>query len=152
MPGALDPRSAMHASARSRPRLRAVPHVDPEHVFGPEHAAVAALIKALTRISPEQDDAIEARWYDLRGAGRFAARGQASSAASTHGRLEAQINARQQTWSTSSLKCRDAAGDAAHALAVRDLIGQGFSREAYDELVEPWASVMGPPHPDDAAE
>ena len=148
MTEALDPRSAYHATHAS-PRLRAVPSPRSEQVFGPQHAAISALIAAVATLTPEQDDAIESRWFDLRGPDRFVARGRASEAASAHGRLEAQFNARQRAWSASEMKCRDAAGDAAHALAVRDLIGGSFERSAYDELVEPWQSVMGPAHPDD---
>ncbi|WP_153506064.1 hypothetical protein [Cumulibacter manganitolerans] len=150
MSGALDPRSAYHAAARTTPRLRAVPDPHPEATFGPQHAEITALISAVAGVTPEQDEAIETRWFDLRGPGRFVARGRASEAASAHGRLEAQFNARQRAWSASALKCRDAAGDAAHALAVRDLIGGSFDRSAYDELVAPWATVMGPVHPEDA--
>lgn len=151
MPGALDPRSAMHASARTAsPWRSAGPDSDPEQVLGPQHAALNALIAAVARLTPEQDVAIEARWYDMRGPARFRSRGEASQAASAHERLEEQLNARQRAWAASGFRSRDAAGDAAHALAVRDLIGSGLSQSAYDELVLPWASVMGPVHPDDA--
>jgi len=37
------------------------------------------------------------------------------------------------------------------ALCVRDLIGQhGFTQTHYDTLTRPWASTIGPVHPDDA--
>jgi hypothetical protein len=37
-------------------------------------------------------------------------------------------------------------------LAVRDLIGQhGFTQAHYNLLTEPWATVIGPVHPDDEA-
>lgn len=150
MSGALDPRSALHAPARRQPPwLRAVPDVDSAQLLGPQHAAIADLIRAVTRLTPEQDAEIEARWYSMRGSARFRARGQASQAASRHGRLEAQLNARQRAWAASNGRSRDAAGDAAHALAVRDLIGGEFPSAAYDELVNPWASVMGAAHPED---
>ena len=45
---------------------------------------------------------------------------------------------------------RFAAQAAVWALVVRDLIGQhGFTQEHYDTLTKPWASVIGPVHPDD---
>jgi hypothetical protein len=45
-----------------------------------------------------------------------------------------------------------AAWAAARALAVRDLIGQhGFTQAHYNLLTEPWATVIGPVHPDDEA-
>lgn len=151
MPGALDPRSAMHASVRTEPAwLRAIPDADPAEVLGPQHEALTALIKMVGRLTAEQDVAIESKWYDMRGPARFSSRGEASQAANTHQRLEAQLNARQRAWAASNLRSRDAAGDAAHALAVRDLIGSGLSQSAYDELVAPWASVMGPVHPEDS--
>ena len=47
---------------------------------------------------------------------------------------------------------RGVACDVAWALVVRDLIGQhGFTQEHYDTLTRPWATVIGPAHPDDAA-
>jgi hypothetical protein len=151
MPGALDPRTAMHAPAGTKaPWLRTVPDTDPSQVLGPQHAELTALIRAVARLTPEQDTAIESKWYDMRGPARFASRGEASQAASTHQRLEEQLNARQRAWAASDFRSRDAAGDAAHALSVRDLIGAGLAQSSYDELVAPWASVMGVVHPDDA--
>lgn len=45
---------------------------------------------------------------------------------------------------------RDAARDAAGALVVRDLVGQhGLTQAHYDTLTGPWASALGPAHPDD---
>ena len=41
------------------------------------------------------------------------------------------------------------ARDAAKALAVRDLIGDTFTQTHYDLLTKPWASIIGPVHPDD---
>lgn len=152
MHGALDPRSAMHAPAHTKaPWLRAVPDADPKQILGPQHAELTALIRAVARLTPEQDTAIESKWYDMRGPARFSSRGEASQAASMHERLEWQLNARQRAWSASEFRSRDAAGDAAHALSVRDLIGSGLSQSSYDELVAPWVSVMGVLHPDDAA-
>lgn len=43
----------------------------------------------------------------------------------------------------------DAARDAARALVVHDLIGDRFTQAHYDLLTRPWASVIGPVHPDD---
>ena len=46
----------------------------------------------------------------------------------------------------------DAVVKAALALAIRDLIGQdGLTQTLYDTLTRPWASVIGPVHPDDEA-
>lgn len=152
MTTAPDPRSVhhrLHQPNRSASRLTVVPPPDPAALYGPQHQAITAMMQAVQRIRPEQDRAVERYWYDHRGPHRFAARGAASQAASAAGRLEAQIYARQQVWSASESLARDAAGDAAHALAVRDLISEQFPQEAYDELVRPWASIMGGVHPDD---
>ena len=47
---------------------------------------------------------------------------------------------------------RGAAWDAAQGLVVRDLIGQhGFGQQHYDQLTKPWATVIGPAHPNDKA-
>lgn len=47
---------------------------------------------------------------------------------------------------------RDAAGYAARALVVRDLITPGqFTREHYELLTKPWRTVIGPLHADDSA-
>ena len=44
---------------------------------------------------------------------------------------------------------RRGARDAAWALLVRDLIGDGFTQEQYDLLTGPWRKTVGPLHPDD---
>ncbi|WP_134321947.1 hypothetical protein [Cumulibacter soli] len=145
-----DPRSDTHAPTRAGSGwLRAVPDADSTQLLGPQHAELTSFFTSVGFLTPEQDAAIESKWYDMRGPERFASRGQASQAASTHARLEEQLNARQRAWAATTMRARDAAGDAAHALSVRDLIGVGMSQEAYDELVAPWALVMGPVHPAD---
>ena len=56
--------------------------------------------------------------------------------------------ARDAAWDAA----RAAAQDAAWALTLRDLIGQhGFEQAHYDTLTGPWASAIGPVHPDDKA-
>lgn len=153
MASSLDPRSIHQRGAGPHPagvaRLRPLPSAPAEQLFGPQHAAIQALIGAACRIGEDQDRAIEREWYRHRGTGRFASRGAASQVASAAGRLDAQIHARQQAWAAADLACRDAIGDAAHALAVRDLISEGFTQAQYDALVGPWAIVMGPAHPED---
>ncbi|GAB3306412.1 hypothetical protein EK0264_05775 [Epidermidibacterium keratini] len=141
-----------HQPTRAGARLQAVPDPAPSDLYGPQHTEIERLIGAVRRISTDDDRAVERYWYNHRGAQRFAARGAASQVASAMGRLEAQIFARQQVWAASDNLSRDAAGDAAHALAVRDLIGETFPQQAYDELVAPWASVMGGVHPEDHAD
>ncbi|WP_106848633.1 hypothetical protein [Blastococcus sp. Marseille-P5729] len=146
-----DPRAVPSATTPPRgPRPHPVPDPHTPVDMGPQHAQLASLIRSLATVSQEQDEAIAAAWYELRGSRRFAARGAVSDAASRHGRLDAQLEARQRAWSASTLRCRDAAADAALALVVRDLVGSVVSKDAYDQLTRPWARVMGPVHPDDA--
>lgn len=155
MTGAIDPRHypvrrAPHAArSAGRGRLRSVPQLSPRERYGPQYDHLERLIATAARLSPEQARAIEDKWYQHRGRRRFAARSAASSAAAKSDRLICQIDARHAAWSASELPSRDAAGDAAHALTVRDLIGAQFTREDYDELILPWVSVMGAVHPDD---
>ena len=157
MTGAIDPRHYPPRRAQPSPReaararLRAVPKVDPRERFGPQYAELTKLVEAARTVDQQQAHAIEDKWYQRRGRRRFAARSAASSAAAKSDRLICQIDARQAAWSATDLPSRDAAGDAAHALAVRDLIGEIFTREDYDELLWPWASVMGPVHPQDGS-
>ncbi|PRZ29216.1 hypothetical protein CLV47_13510 [Antricoccus suffuscus] len=157
MTGAIDPRHypprRLPPTTRdtTRARLRAVPKIDPRERFGPQYAELTRLVETAATIEPEQGRAIENTWYQHRGRRRFAARSAASSAAAKAGRLICQIDARQAAWSASELPSRDAAGDAAHALAVRDLIGEIFTHEDYDELVLPWVATMGAIHPQDGA-
>lgn len=155
MTGAIDPRHypprRLDSAARdaARERLRAVPKIDPRERFGPQYADLGRLIETAGAVDQELGRLIEDKWYEHRGRRRFAARSAASSAAAKCDRLICQIDARQAAWSASDQPSRDAAGDAAHALAVRDLIGETFTREDYDELVWPWAFAMGVVHPDD---
>jgi len=62
--------------------------------------------------------------------------------------------ARATAWDAALDAARGAAGDAAGALLLRDLIGQapGWDQDAYDLLTGPWRQVIGPVHPDDHPE
>lgn len=132
-----------HRRRRPQVRLRPAPNIKPEKKFGPQYLAIMHLVSAVETIDAEHSHEIEQLWYQRRGRDRFAARSAASAAASKAGRLVCQIDARQAAWSATQLACRDAAGDAAHALAVRDCIDDAFTQADYDILVEPWADVLG---------
>ena len=67
-----------------------------------------------------------------------------------------EANQLDDAWYAAGDAAGDAAGAAARAFAraltLRDLIGQhGFTQAHYDTLTGPWASVIGPVHPDDKA-
>lgn len=90
--------------------------------FGPQWEAVVALVRRAAVLTEGEAERLRVTWDAARGAAWGAARDAA----------------------------RDAAWDAAWALAVRDLIDQhGFTQEHYNTLTRPWASVIGPVHPDD---
>ena len=54
------------------------------------------------------------------------------------------------TWDATLAAAWAAARDAARALVVRDQVGDTFTQAHYDTLTRPWATVIGPVHPDDA--
>ena len=58
--------------------------------------------------------------------------------------------ARAAAWDAAWDAACAAARDAARALVVRDQVGDTFTQAHYDTLTRPWATVIGPVHPDDA--
>jgi hypothetical protein len=95
--------------------------------FGPQWEPIVALVRRAATLTPNEanqlDDARGAAWDAAWDAARDATSGVA--------------------W--------DVAMGAARGLVVRDLIGQhGFSQAHYDLLTQPWATVIGKVHPDDA--
>lgn len=128
--------------------------------FGPQWEHVVALVRraaVLTdgearRLISAGDAARYAAWVAARHAARDAS-GAASGAAAQAAAWDAARHAAgAAAWDAAWAAARDAAWAAACALAVRDLIGQyGFTQEHYDRLTGPWATVIGPVHPDDEA-
>ena len=60
------------------------------------------------------------------------------------------VASRVAAWDASAAASM-AASMAATALCVRDLIGShGLPQAHYDTLTAPWATIIGPVHPDDA--
>ena len=147
-----DPRELPHKVAA--PAWRVIRELPAITALGPQGAEVAALIDLIRHLTGDDLERLDADWdtagYTARVAARDAARGAAWCAARDAARGAARAAtwcaawdaARAATWDAT----RDAAGDAAAALVVRDVI----SRERYDALTRPWASVIGPIHPDDA--
>ena len=129
--------------------LRVVKERSAHEALGPQGAELVALFAAIRGASHERlqraaarDAAWSAAWAAARGAAWGAARGAAWGAAqgAVWGAAQGAV------WDAA----RDAARDAAWGLSVRDLIGAaGWTREHYNRLVGPWASVMGAVHPND---
>jgi hypothetical protein len=126
---------------------------------GPQTSAIEALIERARRLTGGELTALAAAWdvaaRDAAVAARIVAWAAARMNASRHAwdaviaarhaamtavRVAAR-DARYAAWATAG----DAAGAAALALAVRDLIPD----DAYRTLTGPWAEVIGPAHPND---
>ncbi len=80
----------------------------------------------------------DAAWY---AAWNAAGAGDAAWYAARYAAGDAVRGAGRTAW--------NAAWNAVRALAVRDLIGDTFTQTHYDTLTKPWASIIGPVHPDD---
>ena len=133
-----------------------------ESTFGPQWREVIAFVRSESTIAPDQVELLNAAWDAAQGAAWGAAWDAAWDAAQGAARGAARgaawDAARGAAWDAAQGAARgaardaawEAAWDAAFALSTRDLIGQhGYTREHYDKLAGPWASVMGPVHPDD---
>jgi hypothetical protein len=157
-------------------RATVVTDEDLAETFGPQWAAIVALIRraaALTeREAQDLDAAWDATWVAARDAARVATRDAARDAA-WDAAMDAAMDtawdaARDAAWDATRGATWGAAWDAARgatwgaawdatrgatrALLVRDLIGQhGFKQHHYNTLVAPWVKVAGPVHPDDQA-
>lgn len=125
-----------------------VTDADLAETLGPQWEHVVALVRRAAVLTDDEAQRLGAAWAAAREAAREAAE-VAEIAAWYAARAAARAVARV---ATHGFAARVAAGDAARALVVRDLIGQhGFTQENYDLLTGPWASVIGPVHPDDEA-
>lgn len=120
----------------------------------------ASLIERARSLTCDDFQRLNAAWGAVSGDGRDAAYDAALSAASGAARVAAYASAQAAAYGAAYDAVGDAAGDAswdmltdaAAALAVRDLIGQGrFTQAHYDTLTGPWRRAIGPLHPDDAA-
>ena len=125
-----------------------------ESTFGPQWRELIAFVRSQATITVEQIESISTAWDAARdaawGAARYAAWDAARDAARDAVWYAAWDAARDAARYAAWDAARDAARGAASALSTRDLIGQhGYTQEHYDKLTGPWASVMGPVHPDD---
>lgn len=138
--------------------VHVIREVDATISLGPQGSEVVALIERASQLTGEEirsledawDAARDAEWDAARGAAWDAARDAAWDAAFHAARDAAWDAARDATWNATWNAAWDAASDAVWALFVRDLISDdGFTQNHYDLLTRPWASVIGPIHPDD---
>ena len=121
-------------------RATVVTDEDLAETFGPQWAAIVALIRRAAALTEREAQDLDAAWVAAMDTARDAAWDATRDAAMD----TARDTARDAAW--------DATRDAAMALLVRDLIGQhGFKQHHYNTLVAPWVKVAGPVHPDDQA-
>ena len=137
-------------------RATVVTDEDLAETFGPQWAAIVALIRRAAALTEREAQDLVAVWVAAWGATRDAAWVAAWGAAMDAARVAAWDATRGATRDAAMDTAWDAAWDAARgatrALLVRDLIGQhGFKQHHYNTLVAPWVKVAGPVHPDDQA-
>ena len=113
-----------------------------------DFAAVESLIRAHADISDDMlADTFGPQWQPIVVLVRRAA---ILTSAEAKALDAARAAARDAAWDAAWAAARDAARDAARALVVRDQVGDTFTQAHYDTLTRPWATVIGPVHPDDA--
>ena len=137
-------------------RATVVTDEDLAETFGPQWAAIVALIRRAAALTEREAQDLVAAWVAAWGAARDAAWVAAWGAAMDAARVAAWDATRGATRDAAMDTAWDATWDATRgatrALLVRDLIGQhGFKQHHYNTLVAPWVKVAGPVHPDDQA-
>ena len=133
-PVGLEHVGAEKAGCRS---LRVVEERPAHEVFGPQGVQVVELLNRCASLTAGEGRQMVAARSAAMDAARDAVRSAVRDAVRSAVRSAAWDAARSAAW--------DAVRDAAFALVVRDLI----SEEHYATLTGPWASVIGPVHPDD---
>ena len=118
--------------------------------FGPQWQPIVVLVRRAAILTSAEAKALDAAWAAAGAAAWDAALDAAWDAA----RAAARAATRAATWAAARAAARaatwDAARAAARALVVRDQVGDTFTQAHYDTLTRPWATVIGPVHPDDA--
>jgi hypothetical protein len=109
--------------------------------FGPQWQPIVVLVRRAAILTSAEAKALDAA--------RTAALDAALDAARDSARAATRA-ATRAAWDAARAAARDAARDAARALVVRDQVGDTFTQAHYDTLTRPWATVIGPVHPDDA--
>ena len=121
-----------------------------EAVFGPQWSPIVDLVRSAAALTYEQAESLNAAEGAALNAAWAAAEGAAREAAREAARIAALNAIRSAAWNAAGAAPGAAPVDAAQALVIRDLIGQhGFTQDQYNLLTGPWASVIGPVHPDD---
>ena len=136
--------------------------------FGPQWQPIVVLVRPAAILTSAETKALDAARDAARAAARAAALDAAWAAARDAARdavvdhLRTRAAARAAAWDAAWDAARaaaldaawaaawDAARDATRALVVRDQVGDTFTQAHYDTLTRPWATVIGPVHPDDA--
>ncbi len=137
-PVGLEHVGAEKAGCRS---LRVVEERPAHEVFGPQGVQVVELLNRCASLTAGEGRQMVAAMSAARSAARDAVWDAVWDAA----RVAAWDAVRVAAWDAVRSAAWVAAWDAAFALVVRDLI----SEEHYATLTGPWASVIGPVHPDD---
>ena len=109
--------------------------------FGPQWQPIVVLVRRAAILTSAEAKALDAA--------RTAALDAALDAARDAARAATRA-ATRAAWDAARAAARDAALDAARALVARDQVGDTFTQAHYDTLTRPWATVIGPVHPDDA--
>ncbi len=119
---------------------------DLAEIFGPQWPEIIALIRRAAGFTADDVNELNAA-----GDAFTAALAAAWTVANYVPRPAARHAARDAFGAVAGDGPRVAAGAAALALVVRDLIGQhDFTQEHYDELTRLWRTTIGPLHPEDA--
>lgn len=133
-------------SKRCVKALRVVEELPAWQALGPNGEAVVSLIDRARTLTRDETYRMAAGRAAAWGAARVAAWDAARAAAWAAALVAAWDAARDAAWDAAWVAARDAAW----ALVARDLIRQsGFTQSHYDTLTRPWATVIGPVHPDD---
>ena len=109
--------------------------------FGPQWQPIVVLVRRAAILTSAEAKALDAA--------RAAALDAALDAARDAARAATRA-ATRAAWDAARAAARAAALDAARALVARDQVGDTFTQAHYDTLTRPWATVIGPVHPDDA--
>jgi len=118
--------------------------------FGPQWQPIVVLVRRAAILTSAEAKALAAAWDAARAAARDAAWDAAWAAARAAARAAAWAAARAAALDAAWAAAWDAARDATRALVARDQVGDTFTQAHYDTLTRPWATVIGPVHPDDA--
>ena len=109
--------------------------------FGPQWQPIVVLVRRAAILTSAEAKALAAAKDAALDAALDAARDAARAATRA---------ATRAAWDAARAAAKDAALDAARALVARDQVGDTFTQAHYDTLTRPWATVIGPVHPDDA--